>query len=98
MASDLIEDTVRRESETRSGSIPAGMSLRSVVKGGKGGVSGAESRKGPPVIHFRMGGTAASRACGALGNSGWYLCRHYTVQDALAMGLVNKVVPLADLR
>jgi naphthoate synthase len=28
----------------------------------------------------------------------WYLCRQYTAQDALAMGLVNKVVPLADLR
>ena len=28
----------------------------------------------------------------------WYLCRQYTAQDALAMGLVNMVVPLADLR
>jgi naphthoate synthase len=28
----------------------------------------------------------------------WYLCRQYSAQDALAMGLVNKVVPLADLR
>ena len=28
----------------------------------------------------------------------WYLCRQYTAQEALAMGLVNKVVPLADLR
>ena len=28
----------------------------------------------------------------------WYLCRQYSAQEALAMGLVNKVVPLADLR
>jgi dihydroxynaphthoic acid synthetase len=28
----------------------------------------------------------------------WYLCRQYTAQEALAMGLVNKVVPLAELR
>jgi len=28
----------------------------------------------------------------------WYLCRQYTAQEALAMGLVNKVVPLRDLR
>ena len=28
----------------------------------------------------------------------WYLCRRYTAQEALAMGLVNKVVPLRDLR
>ena len=28
----------------------------------------------------------------------WYLCRQYTAQEALAMGLVNKVVPLVDLR
>ena len=28
----------------------------------------------------------------------WYLCRQYSAQDALAMGLVNKVVPLKDLR
>jgi 2-ketocyclohexanecarboxyl-CoA hydrolase len=28
----------------------------------------------------------------------WYLCRQYTAQDALAMGLVNKVVPFKDLR
>jgi naphthoate synthase len=27
----------------------------------------------------------------------WYLCRQYTAQEALAMGLVNTVVPLADL-
>jgi naphthoate synthase len=28
----------------------------------------------------------------------WYLCRQYSAQDALAMGLVNRVVPLKDLR
>src|SRR6266705_1987197 len=27
----------------------------------------------------------------------WYLCRQYSAADALAMGLVNAVVPLADL-
>jgi len=28
----------------------------------------------------------------------WYLCRQYTAQEALAMGLVNKVVPPEELR
>src|SRR5881296_3790165 len=28
----------------------------------------------------------------------WYLCRQYSAQEALAMGLVNKVVPAAQLR
>jgi len=28
----------------------------------------------------------------------WYLCRQYTAAEALAMGLVNKVVPQAELR
>jgi 2-ketocyclohexanecarboxyl-CoA hydrolase len=28
----------------------------------------------------------------------WYLCRQYTAAEALAMGLVNAVVPLAELR
>lgn len=27
----------------------------------------------------------------------WYLCRRYTAQEALAMGMVNTVVPLAEL-
>ncbi|OPY65935.1 MAG: 1,4-Dihydroxy-2-naphthoyl-CoA synthase [Syntrophorhabdus sp. PtaU1.Bin050] len=27
----------------------------------------------------------------------WYFCRTYTAQEALAMGLVNKVVPLSEL-
>ena len=28
----------------------------------------------------------------------WYLCRQYSAQEALAMGLVNAVVPLTELR
>jgi naphthoate synthase len=28
----------------------------------------------------------------------WYMCRQYTAHEALAMGLVNKVVPLKELR
>ena len=28
----------------------------------------------------------------------WYMCRQYSAQDALAMGLVNKVVPASQLR
>jgi len=28
----------------------------------------------------------------------WYLCRQYSAQEALALGLVNRVVPLKDLR
>jgi 2-ketocyclohexanecarboxyl-CoA hydrolase len=28
----------------------------------------------------------------------WYLCRQYSAADALAMGLVNKVVPATELR
>jgi len=28
----------------------------------------------------------------------WYLCRQYSAQEALAMGLVNKVVPAGQLR
>jgi len=28
----------------------------------------------------------------------WYLCRQYSAAEALAMGLVNKVVPAAELR
>jgi 2-ketocyclohexanecarboxyl-CoA hydrolase len=28
----------------------------------------------------------------------WYMCRQYSAREALEMGLVNKVVPLADLR
>ena len=27
----------------------------------------------------------------------WFLCRHYTAEEALEMGLVNAVVPLEDL-
>ena len=27
----------------------------------------------------------------------WFLCRHYTAEEALELGLVNTVVPVADL-
>ena len=27
----------------------------------------------------------------------WYMCKRYTAQEAMEMGLVNKVVPAADL-
>ena len=27
----------------------------------------------------------------------WFLCRQYNAQEALTMGLVNKVVPVEDL-
>jgi naphthoate synthase len=27
----------------------------------------------------------------------WFLCRQYSAQEALAMGLINRVVPLAEL-
>ncbi len=27
----------------------------------------------------------------------WFLCRNYTAQEVLEMGLVNKVVPLSEL-
>ena len=66
-ASDLIERTVRGESEARGGSIPAGVSLRSVVKGRGEANSRAGILKRSPCNLFRAGGTAASRACGALG-------------------------------
>jgi hypothetical protein len=55
VASDLIEKPVRGESETRSGSIPAGVSLRSVVKGrGEG-----DSRAGiaSNALHVFLGGS-----------------------------------------
>jgi hypothetical protein len=66
VASDLIEKTVRGENDTQSGSIPAGVSLRSVVKGRGEGDSRAGILKRLPCNLFRMGGTAASKACGAL--------------------------------
>jgi hypothetical protein len=51
VAPDLIEKTVPGESETRSGSIPAGVSLRSVLRGNISGSKGQQSRKRPPVVY-----------------------------------------------
>ena len=46
--------------------MPAGVSLRAVVKGRGEGDGRAGILKRPPRNLFRMGGTAASRVCGAL--------------------------------
>ncbi len=55
---------------------------------------------GPKVGSFD-GGFGASYLARIVGQKKareiWYLCRQYNAQDALAMGLVNKVVPVADL-
>ncbi len=55
---------------------------------------------GPRVGSFDAGYGAAylSRLVGEKkAREIWFLCRQYTAQEALAMGLVNKVVPLAEL-
>ena len=54
----------------------------------------------------RVGSVDAGHGTGYLARVGgekkareiWYLCRQYSAQEALAMGLVNKVVPARDLR
>lgn len=55
---------------------------------------------GPKVGSFD-GGFGASYLASIVGQKKareiWYLCRQYNAEEALAMGLVNKVVPLADL-
>ncbi|HWB61927.1 MAG TPA: enoyl-CoA hydratase-related protein, partial [Chitinophagales bacterium] len=55
---------------------------------------------GPKVGSFD-GGFGASYLARIVGQKKareiWYLCDQYTAQDALDMGLVNKVVPLKDL-
>ena len=55
---------------------------------------------GPKVGSFD-GGYGASYLARVVGHKKareiWYLCRQYTAEDALAMGLVNTVVPLAEL-
>jgi naphthoate synthase len=55
---------------------------------------------GPKVGSFD-GGYGASYLARVVGHKKareiWYLCRQYNAQDALAMGLVNTVVPLAQL-
>jgi naphthoate synthase len=55
---------------------------------------------GPRVGSFD-GGFGASYLARIVGQKKareiWYLCRRYDAQEALAMGLVNTVVPLAEL-
>ncbi len=55
---------------------------------------------GPKVGSFD-GGYGASYMARIVGQKKareiWYLCRQYTAQEALEMGLVNTVVPLEDL-
>jgi naphthoate synthase len=55
---------------------------------------------GPKVGSFDggFGATVLSRLVGPKkAKEIWFLCRQYDAQDALAMGLVNAVVPLSDL-
>jgi naphthoate synthase len=55
---------------------------------------------GPKVGSFDggFGATVLSRLVGPKkAKEIWFLCRQYDAQEALAMGLVNTVVPLADL-
>jgi len=55
---------------------------------------------GPRVGSFD-GGFGASTLASVVGlkkaKEIWFLCRQYDAQEALALGLVNKVVPLAEL-
>lgn len=55
---------------------------------------------GPKVGSFD-GGFGASYLARCIGQKRarefWFTCRRYTAQEALAMGLVNRVVPLAEL-
>jgi naphthoate synthase len=55
---------------------------------------------GPKVGSFD-GGFGASYLASIVGHKKareiWYLCRQYSAQEALDMGLVNKVVSVADL-
>jgi naphthoate synthase len=56
---------------------------------------------GPKVGSFDAGygATMLARIVGhKLAREIWYLCRQYTAAEALDMGLVNAVVPLADLQ
>lgn len=54
-----------------------------------------------PIVGSFDGGYGASYLASIVGQKKareiWYLCRQYTAQDALEMGLVNTVVPLEDL-
>lgn len=54
-----------------------------------------------PIVGSFDGGFGASFLASIVGQKKareiWYLCRQYNAREALEMGLVNKVVPLADL-
>lgn len=57
-------------------------------------------QSGPKVGSFD-GGYGASYLARIVGQKKareiWFLCRQYSAEDALAMGLINKIVPLAEL-
>ena len=61
---------------------------------------------GGHVLHLLCGSVDAGHGTGYLARivgekkarEIWYLCRQYSAHDALAMGLVNKVVAFKDLR
>ncbi|MCS6958817.1 MAG: 1,4-dihydroxy-2-naphthoyl-CoA synthase [Pseudanabaenaceae cyanobacterium SKYGB_i_bin29] len=54
-----------------------------------------------PIVGSFDGGYGASYLARIVGQKKareiWYLCRQYNAQEALAMGLVNKVVPVEEL-
>jgi naphthoate synthase len=54
-----------------------------------------------PIVGSFDGGFGSSYLARIVGQKKareiWYLCRQYNAQEALEMGLVNKVVPLEDL-
>ena len=70
MASDLIERTTHGGGETSSGAIPAGVSLRPVLRGGISGEEMTAIPEGTPIIIFRAGGTAGGSARGSLSSIG----------------------------
>ena len=64
------------------------------------GTASGTDRTGPRVGSFD-GGYGAGLLARMVGHKKareiWYLCEQYDAQEALQMGLVNKVVPLDDL-
>ena len=54
-----------------------------------------------PIVGSFDGGFGASYMARVIGQKRareiWYLCRKYNAQEALQMGLVNKVVPISEL-
>lgn len=54
-----------------------------------------------PIVGSFDGGFGASYLASIVGQKKareiWYLCRQYSAQEALEMGMANKVVPLAEL-